>query len=177
MDIGSWKPTVEVVSGLVTTGAILVGGFGAYLKFFKGRVFHSRLELQLSSTWTLGDGTLYLAITACVRNTGTSNIALVHSEEGEHFLEIEVCDALSNAAHWEAGSWQKMKTLVVFQNETNIEAGECLSEEKLVILPLSNAVAYRLSLGVRARKNPFRRIFRRDCDYHRWKHEKIIYSP
>lgn len=177
MNIASWKETVEVLSALVTMGAITAGGIGAYFKFFKGRVFHTRLELALTHSWMQKGDTLYLQMSASAKNTGTSNVTLLKSEPSEHFLEVEVCDAVPNAAHWEICGWQRVKTLPLFEIEDNIEAGESITKDELIIVPLSNGIALKISVYVRARKNPFKQFFDRDQDYHTWKCEKIVYSP
>lgn len=102
MNIAAWKDTVEVLSSIVTTGALIIGGVGAYFKFFKGRVFHTRLSLTLNHSWVQKDGSSYLSLVANVQNTGISNVTLVQSEQGEHFLKIWACEAVPNAALWEA---------------------------------------------------------------------------
>lgn len=176
MDIVSWKPTVEVLGTIITSGGIVVAGIGAYYRFFKGRVFHTRLALTVAHSWVQKEGTLYLSLTPTVQNTGISNVHLEQSELGEHFLEIWQTDAVSNANQWEICRWHRRNGCPVFQGESNIEAGESISEEHLIIVPNGQTVTLKITFGVRARKNPWRSLLRRKQDYHYWKCEQLC-SP
>jgi hypothetical protein len=174
MNIAAWKDTVEVLGSLATTLALGIGGVGAYFKFFKGRVFHTRLSLTLNHSWVQKDGSSYLSLVANVQNTGTSNVTLVQSEQGEHFLKIWACEVVPNTTLWETCLWEIGQAIPIFKYEDNIEAGESVSEEHLVIVPSSGQIAFKIEFGVRARKNPLKALLRREQDYHRWKCEKII---
>ena len=176
MDIASWKDQVEVVSSIVASGGIVFAGIGAYLKFFKGRVFHTRLALNVTHRWIEKDGTTYLALTPILQNTGISNVSLCTSEIGEHFLEVYECFAAPNFVQWEVCRWDRKQGLPVFYDENNLEAGETVSEEHLIIVANREQVSLKITLGVRARKNPWRAWLKQDQDYHYWKFEKLC-SP
>lgn len=174
MSIAGWKGTVEVLGSIVTSGALIVGGVGAYLRFFKGRVFHTRLALILTHSWMKQGGTLYLVLSVTAQNTGTSNVTLLQSEDGEHFLEVFGCESVPDMDKSEICRWERLQSLTPFKEEDNIEAGESICEEYLIIVPNGKHVAFKIVFDVRARKNPLRRLTRRDRDYHRWKCEKVI---
>lgn len=174
MGIDYWKSIAEIAGSALTGAAVVIGVIGAYIKFFKGRVFHTRLSLELKHRWLNKDGTHYLVVLATIQNTGVSNVTLLQDAEGEHFLDVYICEAIAHATRWETCQWQRKQTLSLFEKEDNIEAGESISEEQLIVVPNPDDVALKLSLEVRARKSPWRRLFNRRLDYHRWKCETVV---
>ena len=55
--------------------AIAVGGIFAYYKFFRGRIFSSRLEASFTAELLSGSGDEYLKVVATMKNLGLSRIS------------------------------------------------------------------------------------------------------
>lgn len=77
LSLPEWKTIVDIVSGLVTIGAILVGAWWAYTKFIRERTpnRHANLELVISDRALTSDQAL-IHVAATVTNTGTTLIKL-----------------------------------------------------------------------------------------------------
>ena len=45
--------TLEVAEKPITIAAIILGGTAAYYKFLRGRVYHARMDIAMSSAWLM----------------------------------------------------------------------------------------------------------------------------
>jgi hypothetical protein len=66
------ETAASLLSNLVTAVAVLIGGFWAYFKFFKGRTFSLRATIETSGTWCTVDERHLLRFRVILKNTGSS---------------------------------------------------------------------------------------------------------
>jgi hypothetical protein len=124
--------TLDNLDKLVKILAIIIGGIGAYYKFFKGRIFVLRLEPKVSGSVVCKDGVSYLQVTAAVKNIGLSKVDILHEPSG---LRVTSYQGLPNMTGAELAVWSGATIFDVFKGDPCIEAGETVEEQYLVVVP------------------------------------------
>jgi hypothetical protein len=69
-----WLQVIDGAQKAATFLGIVLGGIAAYYKFFRGRVFHSRLDISMSSSFLRIEEDAFLQVGAQVKNTGASRV-------------------------------------------------------------------------------------------------------
>jgi hypothetical protein len=153
-----WNKTFENIKNGATAVAILVGGFWAYFKYFKGRTFLPQLELTVSGTQIVHSDAKFLIARMTIKNIGLSKVTF-----GRAFSRLEVSLFVPAAyaflyggegnVHFEevqSPIWkpQPPARFGVFQNHVCVEPNETIFDELLVALPPTEQLAYRLELRV-----------------------------
>lgn len=85
MNLTSAKDLTDIISGLATTIALLVGGWWSYEKFFRKRELypHSALAHELTDR-LLPDGTRWLHVSLVVRNKGRGLLTVASASARVH---------------------------------------------------------------------------------------------
>jgi hypothetical protein len=73
----AWLDYLEGASKIATIAGIVLGGIAAYYKFLRGRVFHARMDIAMSSSFLRIREEPFLQVQAQVKNTGASRIRFV----------------------------------------------------------------------------------------------------
>jgi hypothetical protein len=76
-DAPPWLQLLEAAEKIATIAAIILGGIAAYYKFLRGRVFHSRLDIAMTSSFLCIREDPFLPVQAQVKNTGASRVRFV----------------------------------------------------------------------------------------------------
>jgi hypothetical protein len=121
MDI---KMATDVADNIVTSTAIVTGGFWAYFKFIRGRAFAHRAEIDISPTVESGAGSLYLSITITLKNTGLSKLPL---NEKMKILRLSGITGHSGGNPGAAG-WERILSLPILKDHGWLEAQETVTE-------------------------------------------------
>jgi hypothetical protein len=119
---------VETVIRIV---ALIVGAVWAYAKFVKGRVFHSRLEPQVSGDTVVRNDQANLAISIKVKNVGLSRVDVHQRGSG---LRVSTAER-SDPKVMVSAQWRHLGTFPILEKHAWIEPGETVGEDRLAILP------------------------------------------
>lgn len=159
-DVAVSSPTPEVAhdghkiieSGekVVTAFGILLGGFWAWLKFFRGRTFRSRLELTLTGKIIMRGTTGFLKANMGMKNVGLSQLKL---KQDAIYLDVFLIEAANvrPAQQLYSAMWSEPATFEVFKDHGWIESGEEIKDELLFQLPDNEQLACKLKLTVNSR--------------------------
>ena len=128
----SWIGTVlKDIETVARIAAVIVVGGWAYMKFVKGRIFHSRLELDVTGEARIRVDQAAVAISIKVKNVGLSRVDLRQTGSGLRILAAKKNTPMSMIS----AEWRHLGTFPVLENHAWIEPGETVGEERLVILP------------------------------------------
>lgn len=148
-----WNTTIDSSQKVITALALIIGGIWAWLKFFRGRTFRSRIELAVSAEIIISGTSKFLKATMQMKNVGLSQVIL---RTDVTFLDVFLIDVASvrPADDVYSASWGEPRaTFNVFQDHGWVEPGEEISDELLVQLPDTEQLACKLKLTVNSRRN------------------------
>jgi hypothetical protein len=131
--------------------AVVIAGTWAYLKFIKGRVYHTRLEPSVDGKVFQHDLHEYVSVVARLNNVGASKVDL--RQEGTA-LEVSCADLYPESFDHKFVRWTRIATAPVFKRHRWIEASETIEEAALFRLP-SETSAVKIE-------------FRLVADIHQW---------
>lgn len=151
-DASGWHKIIDSLQKLITALAIIVGGFWAWLKFFRGRTFRSRLELMVSARIVMSGSNKFLKATTQMKNVGLSQVKL---KKDAIYLDVFLIDAakVKPAGRLYSTMWDEPVTFAVFKEHGWIEPAEEISDQLLLQLPESEQLACKLKLTVNSRGN------------------------
>lgn len=146
-DANDWHKNVESFEKLVTALGIIVGGIWAWLKFFRGRTFRSRLELEVLGKILNDENLNYVRATMQIKNVGLAQVLL---KKPQTYLNAFVtAQTLGNPSeNLYNAEWLQPATFLVFQEHGWIEPGETVTDQLLIQLPDAKQVACQLELIV-----------------------------
>jgi hypothetical protein len=142
-----WHDWLDNTDKLVKILAVIVGGTWAYLRFFKGRVYHPRLEPSLALRHFRKGELDYLIVTAVLKNIGVSKIDI--QKEGTA-VRLFACDELQRGRSARLVKWGRLRTVGVFEEHGWIEAAERIEDSMIFRLP-PNQTAIRVEVRVVAK--------------------------
>ncbi|HKS29591.1 MAG TPA: hypothetical protein VJS44_17310 [Pyrinomonadaceae bacterium] len=145
--LDDWDKLASIAEHVLTVAAILAGGFWAYYKVFKGRVYTSRLELVVEGKVVTINGNSYLSANMQMENVGLTRVEIQQRGSG---LDVYAHGAAAASTIIHAVPWTFVTTFTVFAAHEWIEPGERISEPLLVALP-SPQTAYKLELIINSR--------------------------
>jgi hypothetical protein len=150
------------VANVAQALAILVGGFWAYFKFFRGRTFARRAEVSLAPSIVRSSATKFLKVVVTVTNTGASKIAF---EPGLSVVYVYAVTSVAVAPGASTIEWGKHLSVTRILTEHGwIEAQEVITDE--VLIPLTadyesaggGTSAYNIVCKVLAKRSSWRRV-------------------
>jgi len=128
--------------------AIILALIAGYYKFLRGRVFHPRLEIRMSSTLLLIAGRCFLKVTADLTNTGASQIPF----DGPCGLRI-FASGPATRKKADAVLWERIATVKMSDRHHWIEAAELITVNWLIELSRDRPLtAVRAELRVAGKK-------------------------
>jgi hypothetical protein len=127
---------VDIVGGLVTAGAVVVGGCWAYVKLIKGRTFRPHVEVAVDGGWLGPSGSLGLRLSVVVRNIGAGKVEVLQRGSG---VMVSRRAALQPAPPAET-AWEPLGVYEIFVEHQWVEPGETIRDELLLRLPLDPQV-------------------------------------
>jgi hypothetical protein len=135
------------VTNAVQALAIIVGAIWAYYKFFRGRVFASRAQLDATGE-LLGDRAHpAVRVHITLRNTGVADINL-------RLKVLYVYRATEDG--WDDGPrWEQLTQVHVLLDDDRLEGGDAVTDDVLVPVPANttgDAIAYRARCVVYERR-------------------------
>lgn len=149
----NWSNTLDNIEKIFTILAIILGGVGAYLKFFKGRTYHNRLQLEVSGRVVIDGEVTCLLVTMQLKNVGVSSVYL--DAEGTR-IDVYSYAPESYQPMPHLAIWQTLKTFPIFQNCEWIESGEAAKDELLIRIADQRQVAFKIDMTVNSRGISFR---------------------
>lgn len=128
------------IKTIVETVAVIVGGFWAYYKFFRGRTFEARLELAISGRASEAKGVTNVLISVQMKNVGLSKVGI--SQEGSAIRVFTTDPAKAEGV----AEWQRAITVGVFEKHGWIEPGETITDQALISVAGIGHKAIKLEL-------------------------------
>jgi hypothetical protein len=134
---------LATVQSIATVAALIVGGFWAYFKVFKGRTYTKRLEPSVSAKLVVKEDYTCAVVRVSIRNVGLTRVDIdlldsaikVYSYTRENY-EPEFHNAI----------WTDLGTIDALVHHAWIEPGENLIEDRLLALPNEKPIAIMLKL-------------------------------
>jgi hypothetical protein len=139
----------DVLEKGVRTLGIVVGGLWAYFKYFKGRIYRPRLELQALAKVIRSGEDRHLLVTAKLKNVGLSKVEV---EQKGTAIRVLRWNPKSDAEGRILSVWDRIRTVSVFEHHHWTESGETIGDQKLFAVPPDSRVAFRVELRIVSRK-------------------------
>ncbi len=151
-DVSDWHVVIDSGEKVITALAIIVGGFWAWLKFFRGRTFRSRVELLVSGNIITSGNNRFLKATMEMKNVGLSQVKF---KKDAIYLDVFLIPAakVTPAARLYNAQWDDPVTFEVFTDHGWIESSEEISDQIFLQLPAGEPLACKLKLTVNSRGN------------------------
>jgi hypothetical protein len=127
---------------LVQVTAIIVGAIAAYIKWFRGRLYQTRLEISVVGSLVEASPSQLLA-TARVKNLGFSKVPIKQEGSGLRIFSAMPTEPIPEMLSVE---WKREGTFPVFQEQKWIESSEAIEDQLLVTLPEGHPRTYRVEL-------------------------------
>ena len=129
-----WESLAKIGQALVTSTAILVGGFWAYLKFLRGRIYKPRLELDVKCKRCSAKGDLVrLHIQISLKNVGLSRVSIDGESSAvrvHRSVELKHAGLIPDVAL--ESEWHRIGTFPLFVEHAWIEPSEVVQEHKMI---------------------------------------------
>jgi hypothetical protein len=138
-----WNVWLDQTQKLSQIVAIVVGGIWAYTKFFRGRVFYTRLEPSVTGQVFRREEADYLLVFLRLKNVG---IAKVDIEQKGTALRVFGCGILADRSP-KVLNWDRLHTLAIMAQHAWIEASETIDDTLMIVLP-KNLIAVKLEMRV-----------------------------
>ena len=146
-----------LVESLLTSLAILAGGAWAYFKFFKGRTFRERLEIQVTAKMQNINEKRIVVASLKVSNIGFAKIPIEEKGTG---LNVLICDFGEADYNWaKGGKWNDVATVSVLRGHSWIEPGESIIDQQIFLLPSTPTEAIKFTLQVVSKKQSWTAVF------------------
>lgn len=143
-----WTKTKDFTDAFrnVTQGlAFIAGGFWAYFKFVKGRTFQESLSPVVTGRFASIDGGVFLVVTTQIKNVGLSQITF--NQKGSVLIVFEYAPGGGSQIITVAD--RRLTSFAALdENDRYIEPGETIEMQRLISIPGSLKVAYRLELEI-----------------------------
>lgn len=137
-----------LLSDIKTISEILglaIGGLWAYYKFFKGRTFRPRLELEVSGSAWRSEAVTQLKASLQIKNVGLSKLGL--SPEGTALRVFTSVPAIPGRPA-SLVDWHRLITISVFTKHRWIEPGETITEQTLFSIDGTGEKDFKLELRI-----------------------------
>jgi len=139
------KDFTEAVANVSQSLALIGGGVWAYFKFAKGRTFQDRLIPNVSGTFVLIEGFVFLVVTMQFKNVGLSRIAF--DREASSLFVFEY--VASEAEEILGVKSNRLASFRVFADKDKyIEPNEIVERQRLIALPRVPNIGYQLEVEV-----------------------------
>jgi len=166
---------IDVLQKVFTIIAIVIGGFWTYFHYFRGRVYRSRLKLDVSGNVVCREEANYLIATVKLENIGLSKADI--KQEGTA-LRIYACNIkINNTTNEDYRLDEKrIATCSIFKDHAWIESKEIIKDQLIISIPTDKKIAFfRLDLRIVVKKMSFyKKLFKRKKNKEKKKEEKGI---
>lgn len=122
------KTLVDIISGVITTGAVIVGGTWAYYRFIKDRTYRPRLAVTLAGEWIPVQNERILLARIRVTNIGDSVVTLLQRGTGLRVSQLDEPDEVGQY------TWTNDRVHVILAEHAWIEPGETVSDDLLLLV-------------------------------------------
>jgi hypothetical protein len=136
---------LDIISKIVPVLAILTGGYWAYYKYVKGRLFHSRIELQINGELKIIDSFPHLILKYQVKNIGLSKVDLDKEASGIRVMKYYPVD---DSIEIESADWKSIGSFSILDKHSWIESSETIIESSLFSIIEKNNVVYKVELRI-----------------------------
>jgi hypothetical protein len=143
-----WTTWLDQTNKSISILAVLAGGWFAYLKFIRGRVYHSRLEPVLSGRVFRTDKQTFLLAVITVKNVGATRVDIDQNGTG---LRVFSCTLVVDDAAPNEVDWTRITTTEVLTQHEWVESGETVTDTVMITLP-PDKVAIKLELRLEPKR-------------------------
>ncbi|HXM36875.1 MAG TPA: hypothetical protein VN920_16890 [Pyrinomonadaceae bacterium] len=166
----NWEKASGTVEHVATVVAVIIGGLWAYYKFFRGRVFVPRLDLELSATGFCKNNTTFLVVSLELKNVGLSRVDI---HQRGTALRVSANVGNTPITKTDTVSWRRPKAYTIFERHSWIESRESIKDELMIAIPGCNHSAFRLEFRLIGSRNEFVSKTSRIT----WREVKILEQP
>jgi hypothetical protein len=141
-----WQTILDLLQSAFTILAIVGAGIWTYFNYFKGRTYKKRLQPNASAEVLAIDHVPHLIATVRVENVGLREVKIQRG-----VLEVAAYTApvtRSNALSLSSVRWNELAPFTVFASGTQLEPGETIEEQCLIVIHRNNHLAFRVSLEI-----------------------------
>lgn len=128
--VSQLKDVAALIQSVFQTVALIVAGIWAYFKFFKGRTYRSRLEVDVSGVVIGTAQDRLLIVTASVKNVGLSDVPSQQKGSG---LIVSSLALGQQPTPFTQPSWQEQAAFAILATHAWVEPGETVSEDIAVV--------------------------------------------
>jgi hypothetical protein len=139
-----WNTWLDYTDKLVKIIAVVVGGGWAYMKFVKGRIFHTRLEATVSGSCFRDKRGDYVIANVRLKNLGASRADLQMSGTA---LIVSGCARAKDSARERPVDWIESNVKAIFEDHDAVEPSEVIEDSLLIDLP-QHLIAVKLEIRV-----------------------------
>jgi hypothetical protein len=139
-----WNIWLDQTDEVVKIIALVVGGGWAYMKFAKGRIFHTRLEASVSGSCFRYDQRDYVIASIRIKNVGASKADLQMRGTA---LIISGCARVQDTFGERPVDWIELNVKAIFEDHDALEPSELIEDSLLIDVP-AHLIAVKLELRV-----------------------------
>jgi len=140
---------LDAISKIVTILAILIGGFWAYFKYIRGRLFHPRLELHIDGKVITRSEIPHLLLNYEIKNIGSSKVNLDNDASGIRILKYTPSN---DSLEIESADWKHIGSFPILEKHSWVESNEIIKESSLYSITDPVNTVYRADLRIVGRK-------------------------
>jgi hypothetical protein len=141
----NWTNFIDNLQKVFSIGAVCGGAFWIYFNYFRGRTFHSRLQLEMSASIVPRDGRNYILVTMQLKNIGLSRIDFARDDCG---VRVSSLATYQQASELLSPVWKDETAFPVLASFEWVEPGVTLKEQQLIVAPAQECDAFELELSV-----------------------------
>ena len=150
-----WATAEEVsatLQNIATVAALIVGGVWTYFLFIKGRVFKSRLQLEVVGEIIDINSKKYIRILVELKNVGSSKVEITREGFGLDIFAQRPSPTLlpedCNKYKVRGISWEPLLPFYVLTRHAWIEPGETIRDQLLAEILISESIAYKVDFVI-----------------------------
>ena len=141
----SFIEILEITGKIVTTLAILIGGFWAYYKYIKGRLFHPRLELFIDGKIIRLESNAQLLLNYEIKNVGLSKVDIDKDASGIRVMKYYPQD---DSLEIESVEWENIGSFPVLEKHSWVESKEIIKDSNLFSISETQDIVYKANIRI-----------------------------
>ena len=141
----SFIEILEITGKIVTTLAILIGGFWAYYKYFKGRLFHPRLELFIDGKIIHLGSNPQLLLNYEIKNVGLSKVDIDKEVSGIRVMKYYPQD---DSLEIESAEWEHIGSFPLIEKHGWVDSKEIIKDSSLFSISETQGIVYKANIRI-----------------------------
>lgn len=135
----------EIVTKIVGTLAVIIGGVWAYYKYIRGRLFHRRIELVINGEIVYVNSLPHLLLKYEIKNIGLSKLDLNKESSAIKVMKYRPPD---DSLEVESAYWEQIGAFSVLKNHSWVESTEIINESSLFSISEIQNIVYKAEIRI-----------------------------